>query len=296
MNRLIIWKMLLEEIRLNTSFASGKGFYSFPILVIISGILAIVFADEMIADMGYKDFLESCHIAILFYGIFTGFLAFFGSDFLARIFGYLGLIIGLPSTQPLSQKRITLLYFIKEIIFYSIFTLLPALLGAVIGSQFNNFNLMNVILFSTSLFLTFIMGLAFAYLISSLYRISLKHSIIGSSFALTCYIFVIQDSDITPSLHWYLNSNINSFLISITITGILTTAATLLINEINEVSSIPQVGYRERFKEYKEKFNWAKNITSTTIISKERIDLQRSKTGIKMFFSFAFPLLTVFSS
>ena len=60
--------MLLEEIRLNTSFASGKGFYSFPILVIISGILAIVFADEMIADMGYKDFLESCHIAILFYG------------------------------------------------------------------------------------------------------------------------------------------------------------------------------------------------------------------------------------
>ncbi len=290
MNRLIVWKMLIEEIRLNTSFASGKGFYSFPILVIISGILAIVFADEMIADMGYKDFLESCHIAILFYGIFTGFLAFFGSDFLERIFGYLGLIIGLPSTQPLSQKRITLLYFIKEIIFYSIFTLLPALLGAVIGTQFNNFNLMNVILFSISLFLTFIMGLAFAYLISSLYRISLKHSIIGSSFALTCYIFVVQGSDITPSLHWYLNSNINSFLVSITITGILTTAATLLINEINEVSSIPQVGYRERFKEYKEKFNWAKNITSTTIISKERIDLQRSKTGIKMFFSFAFPL------
>ena len=131
MNRLIIQKMLLEEIRLNTSFTSGRGFYSFPVLVVMVGLLAIFFSDEMIADMGYSGFLESCHIAILFYGVFTGFLAFFGNDFLERIFGYLGLIIGLPSTQPISQRKMTLLYLIKEIIFYSIFTLLPALIGAL---------------------------------------------------------------------------------------------------------------------------------------------------------------------
>ena len=58
MKRLILWRMLQEEIRLNTSFASGKGFYSFPILVVISGILAITFSDEMIADMGYFQYLE----------------------------------------------------------------------------------------------------------------------------------------------------------------------------------------------------------------------------------------------
>ena len=126
MNKLIIQKMLLEEIRLNTSFASGRGFYSFPILVIISGLLAVLFSKTMIEDMGYREFLETCHISILFYGVFTGFLAFFGNDFLERIFGYLGLIIGLTSTQPISQRKITLLYFVKEIIFYTIFTLLPA--------------------------------------------------------------------------------------------------------------------------------------------------------------------------
>jgi len=58
MNGLIIWRMLQEEIRLNTSFASGKGFYSFPILVAISGILAVTFSDELIADMGYYEYLE----------------------------------------------------------------------------------------------------------------------------------------------------------------------------------------------------------------------------------------------
>ncbi|SVE57689.1 uncharacterized protein METZ01_LOCUS510543, partial [marine metagenome] len=61
--------MLQEEIRLNTSFASGKGFYSFPILVSISGFLAIAFTDEMISDMGYLEYLEVMHFGILFYGV-----------------------------------------------------------------------------------------------------------------------------------------------------------------------------------------------------------------------------------
>ena len=50
--------MLQEEIRLNTSFASGKGFYSFPLLVVFSGFLAVIFSDEIISDMGYLDFLK----------------------------------------------------------------------------------------------------------------------------------------------------------------------------------------------------------------------------------------------
>ena len=55
MNKLILYRMLQEEVRLNTSFASGKGFFSFPILVLISGLLAVLFSDVMIEDLGYRD-------------------------------------------------------------------------------------------------------------------------------------------------------------------------------------------------------------------------------------------------
>ena len=102
--------MLQEEIRLNTSFASGRGFYSFPILVAISGFVAVMFTDQMVDDMGYYQYLEILHIGLMFYGIFAGSLAFFGNEFLERIFGYLGLIIGLPNTQPITQRKMTLLY------------------------------------------------------------------------------------------------------------------------------------------------------------------------------------------
>ena len=143
--------MLQEEIRLNTSFASGKGFYSFPLLIMLSGFLAVIFSNEMIADMGYLDFLKIMHISLIFYGLFAGALAFFGSEFLERIFGYLGLIIGLPTTQPISQRKITFLYFIKELIFYSIFTLLPALIGGLVGSYVNGLEMENVLKFSFTL-------------------------------------------------------------------------------------------------------------------------------------------------
>ena len=290
MNKLIIQKMLLEEIRLNTSFASGRGFYSFPILVIISGLLAVLFSKTMIEDMGYREFLETCHISILFYGVFTGFLAFFGNDFLERIFGYLGLIIGLTSTQPISQRKITLLYFVKEIIFYTIFTLLPALIGALIGAYSTGLEILSVAKFGLTLFFSFITGLSFAYLISSLYRISLTISISGSILTIIGYGILLRDLQITLGLEWYLNGNWPMLSIAISIPVIITSIATVLINEKYEPMVMQKIGYSDRLKEYTKKFDWSKGMSSPIIVAKERIDLQRSKTGTKMFFSFAFPL------
>ena len=167
MNKLILFRMLQEEVRLNTSFASGKGFFSFPILVLISGFLAVMFSDVMIEDMGYNEYLQILHISAIFYGLFAGSLAFFGNEFLERIFGYFGLILGLSTTQPITQRKITFLYFCKEIIFYTLFTMVPALLGAIIGSYYSGISLSNLIIFSFTLYVSFCTGIAFSYYISS---------------------------------------------------------------------------------------------------------------------------------
>ena len=155
MNKLILIRMLQEEVRLNTSFASGRGFFSFPMLVLISGLISILFSDVMIEDMGYNDYLQILHISALFYGLFAGSLAFFGNEFLERIFGYFGLILGLSTTQPITQRKITLLYFCKEIIFYTLFTILPALLGAILGTFYTDISLVNLLIFGITLYISF---------------------------------------------------------------------------------------------------------------------------------------------
>ncbi len=290
MNKLILFRMLQEEVRLNTSFASGKGFFSFPILVLISGFLAIIFSEVMIEDMGYREYLQILHISAIFYGLFAGSLAFFGNEFLERIFGYFGLILGLSTTQPITQRKITLLYFCKEIIFYTLFTMAPALLGAIIGSYYAGISLTNLIIFSFTLYISFCTGISFSYYISSFYRISLKYTFIFATVFLISYSILFSEKEITGSLDWYLKGNINLLLLSLSVPVILSAIATLNIKEHNNTASITTIGYKNRFSEYSLNYSWANKMSMPGIIAKERIDLERSKTGTKMFFSFLFPL------
>ncbi|MEC7977267.1 MAG: hypothetical protein VX129_04660 [Candidatus Thermoplasmatota archaeon] len=290
MNKLILFRMLQEEIRLNTSFASGKGFYSFPVLVLISGLLATLFSDVMIEDMGYVDYLQILHVSAIFYGLFAGSLAFFGNEFLERIFGYFGLIIGLSTTHPITQRKITFLYFCKEIIFYSFFTMLPALIGALIGTYFTSINITSLLIFSMTLYVSFCTGISFAYYISSFYRKSISHAIIYSTVFITIYAVLFRGEEITGTLDWYLNRGMKQLALGIIVPLFLSLIATLNISEHSNVSSINIIGYKNRFKEYSEKYIWAEKIGIPGILAKERIDLERSKTGTKMFFSFLFPL------
>ena len=290
MNKLILFRMLQEEVRLNTSFASGRGFFSFPILVLVIGLLASLFSDSMIKDMGYQEYLQILHISAIFYGLFAGSLAFFGNEFLERIFGYFGLILGLSATQPITQRKITLLYFCKEIIFYTLFTMLPALVGAIIGTFYTDINLANLLIFSVTLYVSFCTGISFSYYISSFYRISLKKTILFSAIFIIVYSSIFYNYEITGSLDWYLYRDINLLLFGVAIPFALTLVATINIREHNNMPSINIIGYKNRFREYSQNYNWAKKIGVPGIIAKERIDLERSKTGTKMFFSFLFPL------
>ena len=290
MNKLILFRMLQEEVRLNTSFASGKGFFSFPILVLISGLLAVLFSDVMMNDMGYKEYLQILHISAIFYGLFAGSLAFFGNEFLERIFGYFGLILGLSATQPITQRKITLLYFCKEIIFYTLFTMLPALLGALIGINYTDINVANLLTFSFTLYISFCTGISFSYYISSFYRISTTSTITAVFIFLAVYSSIFYGKEITGSLDWYLNGNIKLLLLGLAIPIMLSTIATLNIQEHNTNGSINIIGYKNRFEEYNQTYSWARKISMPGIIAKERIDLERSKTGTKMFLSFLFPL------
>ena len=290
MNKLILIRMLQEEVRLNTSFASGRGFFSFPILVLISGLISIIFSDVMIEDMGYNDYLQILHISAIFYGLFAGSLAFFGNEFLERIFGYFGLILGLSTTQPITQRKITFLYFCKEIIFYTLFTMLPALLGAILGTFYTDISLINLLIFSITLYISFCTGISFSYYISSFYRVSLTQTIFSAIFFLVSYSAIFYKYEITGSLDWYLHGDVRLLIVGIVVPITLSFIATWNIREHNNTSSVNVIGYKNRFNEYMQKYHWANKMSMPGIIAKERIDLERSRTGTKMFFSFLFPL------
>jgi hypothetical protein len=107
---------------------------------------------------------------------------------------------------------------------------------------------------------------------------------------LISYSILFSEKEITGSLDWYLEGNINLLILSLTVPVILSAIATLNIKEHNRTASITTIGYKNRFSEYSLNYSWANKMSMPGIIAKERIDLERSKTGTKMFFSFLFPL------
>ena len=288
MNRLLLWRMLQEEVRLNSSFASRRGFWFFPLLVVSAGLLGTVLAAELIADIPYGDVLLGLHFSFLFYGLFTGGLAFFSNDFLERIFGHYALVTSLPETQPISYQRVMGIYFTKELVFYAIFTFIPLILGAILGTNWSFITPERMLRLMASLLPSFGAGLAATFLVASLYRRSIYWSIIGGSVMLLLLGIVLQAGEL-PQITWYLANSPPLVLIWGAVL-FPATIATFIVGEFQEQTLPPVQGYREQYAETLANCEWSRRWAIPAVVAKERLDLQRSRTGIKMLFSFAVPL------
>ena len=168
--------------------------------------------------------------------------------------------------------------------------MLPALLGAIIGTFYTDISVVNLLIFSITLYISFCTGISFSYYISSFYRVSLGQTIFSAVFFIICYSAIFYKYEITGSLDWYLHGDMHLLVVGIIVPIALSSIATWNIREHNNTGSINIIGYKNRFKEYTQKYYWANKMSMPGIIAKERIDLERSKTGTKMFFSFLFPL------
>ena len=288
MNRLLLWRMLQEEVRLNSSFASRRGFWLFPLLVAGAGLLATVLAAELTTGVPYRDVLVGLHFSFLFYGLFTGGLAFFGSDFLERIFGHYALVTNLPETQPLSYQRVMGIYFCKELAFYALFTFVPLIFGALLGTNWSFIAPERMLWLLASLLPSFCAGLAAAFLIASLYRRSLYWAITGGG-AMLLMLGAMLANGGPPQLVWYLDGS-PPLLLAWGLALLPALVATLLVGEFHEQALPPAQGYREEYAGMLASSEWSHRWAIPAIVAKERLDLQRSRTGIKMLFSFAVPL------
>ena len=289
MNRLLLWRMLQEEVRLNSSFASRRGFWLFPLLVVGAGLLATALAAELTAGVPYREVLLGLHFSFLFYGLFTGGLAFFGSDFLERIFGHYALVTSLPETQPLSYRRVMGIYFCKELLFYALFTFAPLTLGALLGTSWSFIVPGRMLRLMASLLPSFCAGLAGAFLVASLYRRSLYAAVAGGG-TLLLVLGALLASDGLPQLAWYLDGS-PPLPLGWGLALLPALAAVLLVGEFHEQALPPVQGYREQYRETLASSEWSRRWAVPAVVAKERLDLQRSRTGIKMVFSFAVPLM-----
>jgi hypothetical protein len=283
--------MMREEARYQSNFTSKAAFYQFPVLLFLFSLVAGLFHDRLIAATPLPQLLLTVHFAILLYGLSTGAFAFLSKELIDRRFGNVNFLIAAPTTQPLQFKTTIAAFYVKDAVYYYIFTIAPVALGLAVAKPFAPYSYLSVALLFVAMVLTFSYGLALAYAFSALYLRSrtlfnlLALAFIGLLLAagLTSFIPI---GFLMPSVQFQLTKDPLALAVTVALVVLFSWGATYLIRETFESA---ESKFEDAFREGSRRF--ARLGKYAPFVAKEWIDLRRSHALSKMVFSFAVPLV-----
>ena len=285
----LIKLMLKEEYRFHTSYTSRYAFIFFPVLALILAFLAGVSSSKILEEISLKHLLLSFHLSILLYGMLAGSFAFLGREMAERRFGNVNFMIAMPDILPLSFRKAFFALYIREIVFYTGLTILPVTLGLLISTFFSSIRITNVLFLSIAVFLSFLLGVSLSFFMSSIYRRSAK---IFSAFTggIIFLIFIsalshIPVENIIPTAAFHFTKSLLYLLTTIALILIFSALGIMMAKE--EIRTKTKY-FENTYKKTEKKLGFSKY---SQLMAKELIDIKRSNTGVKMFFSFLMPLI-----
>ncbi len=289
--------MMKEEWRLNLAFASRRGLLMFPLFIFCGAVATGATLETFTRDVGLSRLVTLAHLTLLAYGLFIGAFTFFGKEIMERLFGKTTLLLGLPTTQPLSNSSLLLLFFWKDLVYYVVTTYGPLAAGLFLGCWIAGLPLWSVAMFSIGAGASFALGLALSYLLAAVYmhRVWLA-TLIGSLLMtplLLGYAGLTDLDSLLPSLTYHVNHEpLYLFTSWVLVVGIVA-LATVILPERLELRKSEAQTHEAAYAPLLTRFGhvgWlGHNIPN--LLAKEWLDVFRSRTHYRMIFSLAFPLL-----
>jgi len=292
--------MLREEFRLHASYSGRTMFLSFPLIITLFSFAIAVTSGRLFAYTPLSDAILLLHASVFLYGLSVGAFGFLGRQYLERTNGTRNYLVAMPGILPMRLRRTFLGMYARDAIFYVALLLAPATIGLLLSVPVTQFRLVSIgVLFGTTL-LSFLAGMSLSFFVSSVYMRS------EAGFALAVAgvtaLFAAAGTTRTIPLSWILpglaaHQHLPPFrpdvvvamrlvLLGLGMVAALVAAAVGFVPEqfepraANVRDELPRVASRlRRFGSY------------STLLSKELVDLLRSGTYVKMFFSFVTPLL-----
>jgi hypothetical protein len=293
--------MLKEEFRTHASYSGRSRFFTFPIFVFVLAFGSGLTMDKMLETVSLSQFAIFAHISVFMYGLSVGAFGLMGREYLERRYGRNNYLVAMPYLLPISFKTTFLGIYLRDAIFYIILMLVPATLGLVAAAPFMGFAITSIGLFFVAVLVTFMFGMSMSFLASVIYIRNVAAFLvftaaIGIMFVLFGVVGVIGPEYVMPSLGFQMNvrpfpTDATTALLFLGVGTLATVVMTALAYALVEIRiSIVSQSYGDLLPKYYSKITWLDGL-NRALISKEFVDLRRSGTIAKMFFSFVLPLL-----
>ncbi|MDD1768591.1 MAG: hypothetical protein LUQ55_01245 [Methanomassiliicoccales archaeon] len=297
---LLLNMMLKEEYRMHVTYSSRTIFLALPMFIVFIAFGMGVSLHQLERNISIQELLTLTHVGIFLYGLSVGAFGFLGKTYVERRFGKNNYVINMPAILPLSFKRTFLGMFLRDVIFYVVIVLLPALLGLLLAAPIAHFSVLSIGGVFLALLLSFLIGVSFSFAVSVIYTRSVKAFVaVVLAFIALVIGYGVFDlysmQTILPALAFQVSipplaraweSALLYLGISIAVVASFTILATLLVREsLNGGKS----QYDDKYPGYYSRFVFARSYQG--LLAKEFVDLVRSGTIGKMVFSFVAPLV-----
>ncbi|OGS48584.1 MAG: hypothetical protein A3K68_05555 [Euryarchaeota archaeon RBG_16_68_13] len=292
--------MLREEYRAHASYSTPAMFLSFPAIIAVFSFAIALTSGRLFEYTPLADAILLLHISVFLYGLSVGAFGFLGRQYLERRNGTRNYLVTMPGLLPMRLRRTFLGMFVRDVIFYVLLLLAPATAGLVASMPFTGFRLSSIgVLFGTAL-LSFLIGMSLSFFVSTLYLRSrpgfgLAVGAVAVLFGAYGVARAVPPAWILPGLATHLSlppfandlpAALGFLAAGLGTIALLVGAAVAMVPDRYEPAAAFVREELPRFDARLRRFS-----TYGSLLAKELLDLKRSGTVVKMFFSFVTPLL-----
>jgi MFS family permease len=292
--------MLKEEFRMHAHYSSPRMFLAFPVFVALFSFAIGITSQRILEVTPLAEAILFLHLSAFLYGLGVGAFGFLGAQYLERRHGHRNYLVAMPALLPMSFRRTFLGMYMRDALFYIALVLVPMVAGLSASVPFTGFRPASIgFLFVASL-VSFLLGMSLSFFASTLFMrsrvaFSVAAGLIAAAFAGYALFRLVPVESILPGLamHYGLPpfaapgaQALTAGLVGAGLISACVAAALLLVPDQYEPRSTPA---REELPRVDARLRLARSYG--ILLAKEFVDLKRSGTIAKMFFSFVTPLI-----
>lgn len=289
-NLKIVRLMLSEERRLNSAMIGKVQFLMFPMMILFMSFVLALSSKQLLREMPMNQMYTILHSIILIYGLGVGGFALFGDRIAQKRFGEVTMLLETPTIQPIDFRSIFLNFYVKDIIYYILYSIIPLTAGIGLTIPITGFRLTSVLFLLLTITLTFLIGISFSFFLSSMYVrakplfggivLAILGLILYGHFA-NAYVF----TDYIPSIALQRTGDPIQLLIAAVFILVFSTIAVMTVKvKFGKATE----KFSEEILPTAKKFAFVKGYS--TFMAKDWIDLIRSKTLMPVIGAYIGPL------
>ena len=283
--------MMSEEMRLNAGMIGRVQFMLFPAMILVFSLIIALASKQLLFTTTMDQMYLILHGLLFAYGLGVGGFALFGERIANRRFGQITLLLQTPTLLPLRFRTMFLAFYVKDVIYYLLYTIVPLVAGIALSIPITGFHIGSVLFLLLTATMSFLLGISLSFALSSIYvrsrtLFAILIGTVGVSLSLAYLGKLFDLSYLLPSLELQRTGNVYFLILPLTLMVVFSAFAILTLQVRFGTSS---QHYEAEMLNTDRSFHFAGG--TSMLMAKDWIDLRRSKTLGPVMGAYVGPLL-----